>query len=84
MLVKPTKNMCTKPFFDSSTFLKIDHNGLGGWLSLRHLAEKAIAGDAEFFHLAPRLAPRRRLDETAAARKPILRWRPPPPADAAE
>jgi len=52
--------------------------------SLRHLAEKAIAGDADFFHQAPRLAPRRRLDETAAARKPILRWRPPPPADAAE
>ena len=52
--------------------------------SLRHLAAKATAGDAEFFHQAPRLAPRRRLDETAAARKPILRWRPPPPADAAE
>jgi len=32
MLVKPTKNMCTKPFFDSSTFVKIDHNGLGGRL----------------------------------------------------
>ena len=25
---------------------------------------------------APRLAPRRRLDETAAARKPVLRWKP--------
>ena len=52
--------------------------------SLRHLAEKAAAGDAAFFHEAPRLAPRRRMDETAAARKPILRWRPPAPADAAE
>ncbi|MEQ9639194.1 MAG: aminomethyl-transferring glycine dehydrogenase subunit GcvPB [Alphaproteobacteria bacterium] len=44
--------------------------------TLRHLAERAKAGDADLFHEAPRLAPRRRLDETAAARKPILRWRP--------
>ena len=29
-----------------------------------------------YFHGAPRLSPRRRLDETAAARKPVLRWRP--------
>jgi len=40
------------------------------------LAERAEAGDAEFFRSAPRLAPRRRLDETRAARRPILRWRP--------
>ncbi|QJE72153.1 aminomethyl-transferring glycine dehydrogenase subunit GcvPB [Aerophototrophica crusticola] len=45
--------------------------------TLRHLAEKAKAGDAAFFQAAPRLTPRRRLDETAAARKPILRWTPP-------
>jgi glycine cleavage system P protein (glycine dehydrogenase) subunit 2 len=32
--------------------------------------------DAASFHAAPRLTPRRRLDETAAARKPLLRWRP--------
>jgi glycine dehydrogenase subunit 2 len=32
--------------------------------------------DAAGFHAAPRLTPRRRLDETAAARKPLLRWRP--------
>jgi glycine dehydrogenase subunit 2 len=43
--------------------------------ALRHLAARAIAGDAEFFHAAPRLAPRRRLDETLAARHPKLRWR---------
>ena len=43
---------------------------------LRHFAEKAKAGDAAFFTAAPRLTPRRRLDETAAARKPVLRWRP--------
>ena len=53
-------------------------------MALRSLAEKAKAGDEAFFHAAPRLTPRRRLDETAAARKPILRWRPPTPAQAAE
>ncbi|MBX6368270.1 MAG: aminomethyl-transferring glycine dehydrogenase subunit GcvPB [Rhodospirillales bacterium] len=40
------------------------------------LARRAKAGDAEHFKGAPRLTPRRRLDETAAARKPVLRWRP--------
>ena len=40
------------------------------------LAEKAKAGDAEWFHSAPQHTPRRRLDETAAARRPVLRWRP--------
>ncbi len=43
---------------------------------LRRLAARAKAGDPEFFRTAPHLAPRRRLDETTAARKPILRWRP--------
>ncbi|HXP29782.1 MAG TPA: aminomethyl-transferring glycine dehydrogenase subunit GcvPB [Stellaceae bacterium] len=42
---------------------------------LRALAERAKAGDAAFFHEAPRFTPRRRLDETTAARKPVLRWR---------
>jgi glycine dehydrogenase subunit 2 len=40
-------------------------------------------GDAAF-HAAPRLSPRRRLDETRAARAPVLRWRPPAPKQAAE
>ncbi len=44
---------------------------------MRGLAERAKKGDAEHFHQAPRFTPRRRLDETLAARKPILRWRPP-------
>jgi glycine dehydrogenase subunit 2 len=44
--------------------------------TLRDLAERAKAGDAGYFTGAPRLTPRRRLDETAAARKPVLRWRP--------
>src|SRR5947207_11691705 len=51
---------------------------------LRALAKRAKAGDAEHFHTAPHLTPRRRLDETAAARKPVLRWKPPEPAKAAE
>ncbi|HEV7367801.1 aminomethyl-transferring glycine dehydrogenase subunit GcvPB [Arenibaculum sp.] len=46
---------------------------------LRGLAERAKAGDAEHFTGAPRFTPRRRLDETAAARKPILRWQPDQP-----
>ena len=45
--------------------------------ALRSLAERARSGtEAEAFKAAPRLAPRRRLDETLAARKPVLRWRP--------
>ena len=40
-------------------------------LALRCIAERAKAGD-ESLHQAPRLAPRRRLDETLAARKPVL------------
>jgi glycine dehydrogenase subunit 2 len=43
------------------------------------LAVRARSGDAADFHAAPRLAPRRRLDETTAARKPLLRWRPDAP-----
>jgi glycine dehydrogenase subunit 2 len=43
---------------------------------LRGLAAAAHAGDVARFHAAPRLTPRRRLDETAAARRPVLRWRP--------
>jgi glycine dehydrogenase subunit 2 len=38
---------------------------------------RAKAGDVRFFEEAPRLAPRRRLDETRAARRPVLRWQPP-------
>jgi len=51
---------------------------------LRALAKRAKAGDAAHFHAAPRLTPRRRLDETAAARKPVLRWKPAEPLKAAE
>jgi glycine dehydrogenase subunit 2 len=51
---------------------------------LRALANEAKAGKRERFEGAPHYAPRRRLDETAAARKPILRWRPPTLSQAAE
>ncbi len=44
---------------------------------LQALAERAKRGDAAHFHGAPRLTPRRRLDETRAARQPVLRWKPP-------
>jgi glycine dehydrogenase subunit 2 len=44
--------------------------------SMRHLGQRALAGDSEFFAGAPYLAPYRRLDETQAARKPVLRWQP--------
>jgi len=41
---------------------------------LRGLAEQAKSGDAARFHEAPQYAPRRRFDETTAARHPVLRW----------
>ena len=41
--------------------------------ALRHVAERARAGD-EAMKQAPYYAPRRRLDETLAARKPKLAW----------
>ncbi|HEX2817682.1 MAG TPA: aminomethyl-transferring glycine dehydrogenase subunit GcvPB, partial [Phenylobacterium sp.] len=46
--------------------------------ALLALAKAAKAGDAERFLGAPYLAPLRRLDETLAARKPKLTWRPEP------
>jgi len=45
--------------------------------TLRDLAMAAKEGDKARFVDAPRLAPRRRLDETRAARNPILRWQKP-------
>jgi glycine dehydrogenase subunit 2 len=42
--------------------------------SLRSLAQRAKAGD-ESLKSAPHFAPRRRLDETQAARKPVLAWK---------
>ena len=42
--------------------------------TLRHLVREARAGNTDRFSGAPYLAPRKRLDETLAARKPVLRW----------
>ena len=44
--------------------------------ALRHVAERAKAGD-QSLKGAPYHAPRRRLDETQAARKPVLAWNDP-------
>ncbi len=52
--------------------------------TLRDLVRAAKAGDAARFSGAPYHAPRARLDETRAARHPVLRWNPRTPADAAE
>ncbi len=52
--------------------------------TLRHLAGQARDGAVERFTGAPHTTPRRRLDETAAARNPRLRWRPEPQQEAAE
>jgi glycine dehydrogenase subunit 2 len=51
--------------------------------ALRSVAERAKAGD-ESLKAAPIYAPRQRLDETLAARKPILTYQEPQPAEAAE
>ena len=53
--------------------------------ALRDLAMAAGRGETDRFVGAPYHAPRRRLDETRAARNPVLRWTPPAPlAEAAE
>ncbi|MFC0283857.1 aminomethyl-transferring glycine dehydrogenase subunit GcvPB [Camelimonas abortus] len=47
--------------------------------AMRDLAMAARNGDVARFTGAPRYAPVRRLDETRAARQPVLRWKPPQP-----
>ena len=44
---------------------------------MRSLAESAKAGEKDRFLAAPIHAPTKRLDETRAARQPVLRWTPP-------
>jgi glycine dehydrogenase subunit 2 len=51
---------------------------------LRELAIEARDGNRSRFEGAPHYAPRHRLDETAAARKPVLRWKRKDLAQAAE
>jgi glycine dehydrogenase subunit 2 len=53
--------------------------------ALRDLALAAKRGETARFSAAPYYAPRRRLDETRAARQPVLRWvKPAPQTEAAE
>jgi glycine dehydrogenase subunit 2 len=72
MLIEPTESQAKE---DLDLFIA----------ALRSLTARARSGTAaEEFKAAPRFAPRRRLDETLAARKPVLRWRPsnnPPEGD---
>ena len=64
MLIEPTESQAKE---DLDLFIA----------ALRSLTARARSGTAaEEFKAAPRFAPRRRLDETLAARKPVLRWRP--------
>lgn len=52
--------------------------------TMRDLVKGAKGGNAERFTGAPHHAPMARLDETRAAREPVLRWTPQQPAEAAE
>jgi glycine dehydrogenase subunit 2 len=52
--------------------------------ALRAVATRAASGEGGDLKAAPYFAPRRRLDETAAARKPVLSWREPKGLQAAE
>ncbi|MEM9289248.1 MAG: aminomethyl-transferring glycine dehydrogenase subunit GcvPB, partial [Pseudomonadota bacterium] len=45
--------------------------------ALRSLAEAAKAGETERFKTAPHFAPMKRLDETRAARRPVLTYQEP-------
>jgi glycine dehydrogenase subunit 2 len=64
MLIEPTESVAKE---DLDQFIG----------ALRSLTAKAKTGTAaDDFKAAPLYAPRRRLDETLAARKPILRWKP--------
>ena len=72
MLIEPTETESKKSLDDFCD-------------ALLALARDAKSGKGTDFKAAPVHAPRRRLDETAAARKPVLRWtRPDPAAVAAE
>ncbi|MGE0612221.1 MAG: aminomethyl-transferring glycine dehydrogenase subunit GcvPB, partial [Hyphomicrobiales bacterium] len=69
MLIEPTESE-TKESLDR--FIEV----------MRRLVAAARAGETERCTGAPRYAPRARLDETRAARSPVLRWSPEKPADA--
>ncbi|MBO0739562.1 MAG: aminomethyl-transferring glycine dehydrogenase subunit GcvPB [Alphaproteobacteria bacterium] len=52
--------------------------------AMKALSEAVRSGEVSRFRAAPVATPRRRLDETAAARRPVLRWRPGEDRQAAE
>jgi glycine dehydrogenase subunit 2 len=64
MLVEPTESE-SKQTLDHFCDVMLD------------LARDAKTGNAARFTAAPTRAPRRRLDETRAARQPKLKWEPP-------
>ena len=67
------------PAVDGSNKPDVNHSSV-----IASFAERAKAGDASL-KTAPHFAPRARLDETLAARKPVLVWKDPAPlAQAAE
>jgi glycine dehydrogenase subunit 2 len=68
MLIEPTE---TESKLSLDSFIDV----------LLDLVARTKDGAADEFHEAPRLTPRRRIDETEAARHLILRWRPPQRAD---
>ncbi|MBY0281698.1 MAG: aminomethyl-transferring glycine dehydrogenase subunit GcvPB [Alphaproteobacteria bacterium] len=43
--------------------------------TLKYLANQAKQGNRQLFHEAPRYTPRKRMDETKAARQPELKWK---------
>ena len=61
MLIEPTESE-SKASLDQFIAVMLD------------LAKSAKQGELERFKDAPSFAPRRRLDETRAAREPVLRW----------
>ena len=61
LLIEPTESESRRALDD---FISVLHT----------LAERAKAGKTEEFTAAPRHTPRCRLDETRAARQPVLRW----------
>ncbi len=66
MLIEPTES---EPLPSIDRFVE----------TMLSLASRAKSGAVAEFQAAPRLAPRRRLDETRAARQPVLRWKPKAP-----
>ena len=62
MLIEPTETESRQTL---DQFIKV----------LRAIADQISSGDSKRFHRAPLHAPRRRLDETRAARRPNLRWK---------